>query len=55
MSKKENIVRYTAKEVAQMLDRGESKTDWAKVKATSQEKVERLAKVKEHHDKKLGK
>ena len=43
MSKKENIVRYTAEEITQMLTKGESKIDWAKVKAMSQEEVERLA------------
>ncbi|MGD0959872.1 MAG: BrnA antitoxin family protein [Methylomonas sp.] len=49
MSKKENIVRYTAEEVAQMLARGESKTDWAKVKGMSQDEIERLADEEDGH------
>ncbi len=43
MAKKERIVRYSAAEVAAMIARGESKTDWARVKAMPQEEVERLA------------
>ena len=43
MEKKGRIVRATAEEIQAMLDRGESRTDWARVKAMSQEEVERLA------------
>jgi uncharacterized protein (DUF4415 family) len=43
MAKKERIVRYSAEAVAAMIARGEDKTDWARVKAMSQEEVERLA------------
>ena len=43
MKRKGNIVRYTAEEIDAMLARGESKTDWARVKAMPQEEVERLA------------
>ena len=43
MGKKENIVRYSADEVAAMIARGESRTDWERVRAMSQEEVERLA------------
>jgi uncharacterized protein (DUF4415 family) len=43
MRKAENIVSYTAEEIDAMLARGESRTNWAAVKAKSQEEVERLA------------
>ncbi len=43
MAKKERIVRYSAEAVAAMIARGESRTDWKRVKAMSQEEVERLA------------
>lgn len=43
MERKGNIVRATADEIQRMLERGESKTDWARVDAMSQEEVERLA------------
>ena len=43
MAKRERIVRYSAKEVAEMTARGEDKTDWQRVKAMPQEEVERLA------------
>ena len=43
MRKKENIVRYTAEQIRQMIARGESKTDWKRVNAMSQAEVERLA------------
>ena len=43
MEKNGNIVRASAREVQDMLDRGESRTDWARVHAMSQEEVERLA------------
>jgi uncharacterized protein (DUF4415 family) len=39
MTKKERIVRYSADELAAM----KSETDWTRVDATTQEKVERLA------------
>ena len=43
MRKKERIVRYSAKEISRKVARGESKTDWRRVKAMSQREVERLA------------
>lgn len=36
-------MRYTAEELAAKIARGESETDWARVKAMPQEEVERLA------------
>ncbi len=43
MEKSGRIVRASAEEVQAMLDRGESRTDWKRVRAMSQEEVERLA------------
>ncbi|MBF0337942.1 MAG: BrnA antitoxin family protein [Candidatus Magnetobacterium sp. LHC-1] len=40
MKKKENIVRYTAEELAAMCERGESRTDWDKVDAMTEEELE---------------
>lgn len=40
MKKEERIVRYTAAELRAMRDRGEDQTDWARVKATTQEELE---------------
>src|SRR6185437_2042395 len=37
------IVRASAEEIARRIARGEDRTDWKRVKAMSQEKVERLA------------
>ncbi len=39
MRKKGNIVRYTAEEIDAMLARGESKTDWARVDAKTEEEL----------------
>ena len=41
MAKKERIVSYTAKEIKDMIARGESKTDWAKAAAMTYEEIER--------------
>jgi len=38
---KERIVRYTAEEIEAMIARGESKTDWARVDAMTDEDIER--------------
>lgn len=38
---KENIVRYTIKEIEEMIARGESQTDWARVDAMTDEDIER--------------
>lgn len=38
---KESIVRYTAEEIEAMIARGESKTDWARVDAMTDEDIER--------------
>lgn len=38
---KENIVRYTIKEIKEKIARGESKTDWARVDAMTDEDIER--------------
>ena len=43
MAKNERIVRYTIDELRAMRARGEDQTDWARVKAMSQDEVERLA------------
>ncbi len=40
MENEERIVRYTADELRSMLDRGESKTDWAYLDALSDEDLE---------------
>ncbi|MBF0568546.1 MAG: hypothetical protein HQK95_06710 [Nitrospirae bacterium] len=40
MKKKENIVRYTAEELAAMCERGEDRTDWTKVDAMTEEELE---------------
>ena len=39
MRRKGNIVRYTAEELAAMLARGESETDWARVDAKTEEEL----------------
>jgi uncharacterized protein (DUF4415 family) len=39
MKKKGDIARYTAEEVSAMLARGESRTDWAAVKAMTEEEL----------------
>lgn len=41
MEKRGTIVSYTAEEIDEMLARGEDRTDWAAVGATTQEDVER--------------
>jgi len=43
MPKKARIVSYSAEDIKRMIARGESKTDWSRVKAKSQAEVERLA------------
>ena len=43
MEKNGNIVRASAEEIQAMLDRGESRTDWERVRAMPREEVERLA------------
>jgi uncharacterized protein (DUF4415 family) len=43
MAKKEHIVSYTAKELKAKRAKGESRTNWSKVKAMSQAKANRLA------------
>ena len=43
MAKKERIVTASFEELQARLAQGEDRTDWAKVKAMSQEEVERLA------------
>lgn len=40
MQRNGNIVSYTTEELAEMRARGESKTDWARVDATTQEELE---------------
>jgi uncharacterized protein (DUF4415 family) len=40
MAKKEHIVHYTAAELKAMQKRGESKTDWARVAATTEAETE---------------
>lgn len=43
MAKKERIVSYIAKELKAKRAKGESLTDWSKVKAMTQKEVDRLA------------
>ena len=43
MRKKELIARASAADIKERLERGESKTDWQRVKAMTQAEVERLA------------
>lgn len=38
---KENIVRYTIKEIEEMIARGEDQTDWARIDAMTDEDIER--------------
>jgi uncharacterized protein (DUF4415 family) len=38
---KEDIVRYTIKEIEEMIARGEDQTDWARVDAMTDEDIER--------------
>ena len=40
MTKKKNIVRYTADEIDEMRRNGLDRTDWAKVKATTRKELE---------------
>ncbi len=40
MQKHEAIVRYTADEIDEMLGRGESQTDWARLDALTEEELE---------------
>jgi uncharacterized protein (DUF4415 family) len=41
--KKENIVRFSEEEIRNRVKRGETKTDWARVNAMTEEEVERNA------------
>ena len=41
MAKKERITRYTDKQIADLLRRGKSKTDWKRVAATTYKEIER--------------
>lgn len=43
MQKSGNIVRYTAKELEEMIDRGEDLTDWERLHAMTEEEIERNA------------
>ena len=43
MRKNENISRFSADKIRRKLARGESKTDWKRVKAMTRTEVERLA------------
>ena len=43
MQKRGRIVRASADEIRAMLARGEDQTDWARVKAMSQDEADRLA------------
>jgi uncharacterized protein (DUF4415 family) len=40
MKKKGDITRYTAEEISAMLARGDSRTDWAAVKAMTEDELE---------------
>jgi uncharacterized protein (DUF4415 family) len=43
MRKKENISRFSAEKIRRRIARGESRTDWKRVKLMSPSEVERLA------------
>jgi uncharacterized protein (DUF4415 family) len=43
VQKKGRFVRYTRDEIKAMLARGEDQTDWARVRAMSQDEADRLA------------
>lgn len=43
MEKQKHIVRASVEAVRELLDRGASRTDWKRVRATSQEEANRLA------------
>jgi len=47
MEKSERIVRYTADQLDEMLRRGESQTDWARVDAMTEEELEASIDVEE--------
>jgi uncharacterized protein (DUF4415 family) len=47
MRKNENIARFSADTIRRKIARGESKTDWKRVDATSQAQLERLADIDE--------
>ncbi len=40
MKKNERVVRYTAEEMEEMVRRGESQTDWDRVRALTDEEIE---------------
>ncbi|HEX3881455.1 MAG TPA: BrnA antitoxin family protein [Stellaceae bacterium] len=40
MAKKEHIVRYSGEELAEKIRRGESRTDWARQEALTDEEIE---------------
>lgn len=40
MAKKEHIVRYSAEEAAEMIRRGESRTNWARQEAMTYDEIE---------------
>ena len=43
MARKENIVRHSAEVLGAMIARGEDRTDWARIDATTPEEIERQA------------
>lgn len=43
MARKQDIRRYSAEQIKEMVARGEDRTDWAKANALSEEEIERLA------------
>ena len=47
MRKNENISRFSADKIGRKIARGESRTDWKRVKAMSRAEVERLADLHE--------
>lgn len=47
MSNEERIIRYTAEEIDEMIRRGESQTDWARVDAMTEEELEASIDVEE--------
>ena len=43
MAREGNIVRYTASEIDEMLERGEARTDWARIDAMTEAEIEHNA------------
>ena len=54
MEKSENIVRYTAEELAEKVRRGEDQTDWERVAALTFEEIEASIDFEEEGDEEIS-